>query len=72
MTPQEAALISATIRAIIELWGAHSGKPEGWIPTSEDINDLLALNDKSPEDFYREAALRLGVEWPTTPSSNPE
>lgn len=64
MSQIEAAALSAILRGLIELWANHSGKPEGWVPTEQDINDLLALNDKSPEDFYKEAALRLGVEWP--------
>lgn len=69
MTPIEAAALSAILRGLIELWATHSGKPEGWIPTQQDINDLLALNDKTPEDFYKEAAERLGIPWPLSEAS---
>lgn len=72
LTPEQAAALSAILRGLIELWATHSGKPEGWIPTEADINDLLALNDKTPEDFYREAALRLGVVWPAPEPEQPE
>lgn len=68
MDATTAAAISAVIRGAIEIWATHANKPKGWKPTQQDIDDLLSLNDKAPEDFYKEAAARLGVEWPATPT----
>jgi len=67
MTPEQAAIIAAIIRGGIELWANHSGKPKGWQPTAEELSDILSLNEKTPEQFYKEAALRLGLPWPPTP-----
>lgn len=71
MTPEQAAIIAAIIRGAIELWGNHSGKPPGWKPTAQELADILSLNDKTPEDFYREAAGRLGVPWPPVEAQPP-
>lgn len=67
MDATTASLIAAAIRATIELWANHSGKPSGWQPTAEELSDILSLNEKTPADFYKEAAERLGVEWPPKP-----
>lgn len=64
MNDTERAIIAAIIRGGLKLWGARLGKPEGWIPSSEEIAEIVLLNEKTPEEFYREAAERLGVAWP--------
>lgn len=64
-----AAGIGAVIRGIFDVWATHAGKPEGWKPTQQDIDDVLALNEKTPDEFYAEAAKRLGVPWPPAPES---
>lgn len=45
--------------------------PLGWKPTAQELADILSLNDKTPEDFYREAAGRLGVPWPPVEAQPP-
>lgn len=67
MTPEQAAIIAAIIRGGIELWANHSGRPVGWQPTEAELSDILSLNEKTPEQFYKEAAERLGVAWPPAP-----
>lgn len=70
MNPVQAALIAGIIRGGFELWANHAGKPSGWQPTAEELSDILSLNEKTPEQFYREAETRLGVERPPTPSQD--
>lgn len=67
MDPTQAAIIAGVIRGGLELWANHSGKPSGWQPTAEELSDILSLNEKTPEQFYKEAAERLGVVWPPGP-----
>lgn len=64
MDPATLALIATVIRTGIELWATHAGKEPGWTPTQQELDDILILNDKTPEEFYKEAAARLGVVWP--------
>lgn len=67
MNAAQAALIAGIIRGGFELWANHSDKPPGWQPTAEELSDILSLDEKTPEQFYQEAAERLGVERPPTP-----
>ena len=67
MDPALASLIATIIRGGIELWANHAGRPKGWQPTAEELSDILSLNEKTPEQFYKEAAERLGVQWPPPP-----
>lgn len=64
MNPTSASIIAAVIRGAFELWAQHAGHQKGWQPTAEQLSDILSLNEKTPEQFYKEAAERLGVQWP--------
>ncbi len=64
MDANTAAIIASIIRGGFELWANHSGRPPGWQPTAEELSDILSLNEKTPDQFYKEAAERLGVQWP--------
>lgn len=48
-------LISTLITAALEIWRTHANKPPGWTPTPEDWAELRRLNDKTAEDYEREA-----------------
>lgn len=71
MNATTAAALSAIIRGALEIWATHANKPEGWKPTQQEWDDMLALNEKTPEDFYKEAAGRLGVPWPPVETPPP-
>lgn len=55
MNPLTAYAISQGIAALIEVWRVHTNKPAGWLPTQADLTALLALNEKTAEDYKREA-----------------
>jgi len=61
MNPLIAAAIAQGISGLIEIWRVHSGKPAGWVPSPQDWDDMLVLNEKTAEDYKTEAAARLGV-----------
>lgn len=63
MDPIAAAALAQGLAALIELWRIQANKPAEWVPTQQDWTDLLALSDKMPEDYKREAAARLGLPW---------
>lgn len=64
MNPVAAAALAQGLAALIEIWRVNAGKPAGWTPSQQEWTDLLALSDKMPDDFKREAAERLGLPWP--------
>lgn len=65
MSPLESAALINVINAAFELWRVHAGKPEGWKPTTQDYDDLIAEVDAAtPEAEKKAAAARLGVPWP--------
>lgn len=64
MNPTTALAIAQGINALIAIWREHANKPADWTPTPEDWAAMLALNEKTAEDYKREAAARLGVAWP--------
>lgn len=64
MSETEKAIIAAIIRGGLNLWASRLGKGPDWKPTAEDIQEIYDANEKTPEDFYKEAAGRLGVPWP--------
>lgn len=64
MNPTTAMAIAQAVAALIEIWRQHAGKPEGWTPNQQDWADLLTLNEKTAEQYKREAADRLGITWP--------
>lgn len=61
MNPATLLAISQGVSALIEIWRQHANKPEGWTPTAQDWDDLLTLNNKTAEDYKREARERLGL-----------
>jgi hypothetical protein len=61
------SLISQGISALIELWKNHANKAANWVPSEQEIADLLALSDKTSEQYKQEAAARLGKQWPPAP-----
>ncbi len=62
MNPATLLLVSQIVSSAIEIWRQNADKPEGWTPTPEDWDALLALNDKTAEDYIAEAKLRLGIQ----------
>jgi len=64
-----AMAIAQGAAAFIEIWRQHAGKPADWTPSQQEWADLLSLNDKTADDYKREAAERLGVPWPVADSS---
>lgn len=57
--------ISELIKAGITIWAHHAGKPAGWKPTAQDLQDFLTQIDAdSPEAMKSAAAARLGIQWP--------
>lgn len=56
--------IAQGIVALINLYAARTNKPAGWRPTDSDWLVIEEWANKTPEDIKREAAERLGVDWP--------
>ena len=55
-------LVAKGIDALIGIWANHTGKPEGWKPSAQDVDDLLAQIDAaSPAAEKAEARARLGL-----------
>ena len=46
---------------MVEAFRLHTGKPEGWKPSSNDWLELEEWAAKTPEDIKRDARARLGV-----------
>ena len=58
-------LIATGILTLFQIWANHVNKPEGWKPTQQDIDDLLAQVDAAtPESEKAAARLRLGLPQP--------
>lgn len=66
MNPTTAAIIAQIAAALIELWRQTANKPEGWVPSAEEWDAVLALNEKTAEQYKQEAAELLGLPWPPT------
>lgn len=56
MNPTLALAISQGITALIEIWRIHANKPQGWTPSQADWDALLLLNEKTADDYKKEAA----------------
>jgi hypothetical protein len=65
MNPATAALVTSSIAqgivSLVEAFRIHTGKPEGWKPSTADFLDLEEWAAKTPEDIKREARERLGI-----------
>ena len=59
MNPATAIAIAQGIAALIEIWRQHSNKPPEWIPTQADWEHLLALNEKTAQQYKDEAKAAL-------------
>lgn len=47
---------------VVQLWGKQLNKPEGWVPTQEDIDKLIAEVDAAtPEARKAISRARLGL-----------
>lgn len=64
MDPITAAAIAQGISALIQIWRQIANKPPEWTPTPEEWDALLALNNKTADDYKKEAAAVLGLPWP--------
>lgn len=63
------AIIAAIITGGFELLRTRLGKPEGWKPTPQDVEDFLASVDEATPDHEKAAAAaRLGLPWPAAQS----
>lgn len=58
MNPTIAIAIAQGIGALVEIWREHAGKPPEWKPSQQDWDALLVLNEKTAEDYKREARER--------------
>ena len=64
MNAATATILAQLLNFAFELWRTHSGKPEGWKPTQEDIDELLGeVEEATPEAEKQAAADRLGIEY---------
>jgi hypothetical protein len=64
MNRATAAIIASLMNFTFEIWRTHSGKPDGWKPTPEDIAALLnEVSAATPTAEKQAAAERLGVEY---------
>lgn len=60
MDPVIAAAIAQGLSALVQIWRQNANKPPEWVPTADDWDAMLILNDKTAEDYKREAAQLLG------------
>lgn len=73
MNPLIAAAIAATINGAFEIWRIHANKPEGWKPTVEDWNALLAeIDAASPESEKAAARKRLNLPVDVVEKDSPQ
>lgn len=56
MTPALTAALIATINGAFELWRIYANKPEGWKPTPEDYDALIAEVHAATTENRMEAA----------------
>lgn len=52
---------------IIEIWRQHENRPPEWEPTAADWQRLLSRNEKTAEDYKREAREALDPLPPHVP-----
>ncbi len=71
MNPTLILALAQSAAGLIDIWREHAGKSAGWTPSPVDWDDLLTLNDKSADDYKREAAERLGIPWPPPTNDAP-
>jgi len=72
MDPVILLAISQGLSALLDIYKTHTQKAKDWVPTAQDIADLLALSEgKSAEDYKIAAAARLGVPWPPVVPADP-
>lgn len=69
MNPITASAIAQALLGLIEIWRQNANKPPEWVPSQQDWDDMLTFNDKTAEDYKREAAERLGIQWPPPPQT---
>lgn len=55
---------------LIQLWANHANKPPGWVPSEQDVADLLAKVDAATPEA-RKAASRERLGLPPEPPENP-
>lgn len=67
MNPIIAAAIAQGLAALIEIWRQNSNKPPEWVPSPEEWDAMLELNEKTALDYKKEAAELLGLPWPPEP-----
>jgi hypothetical protein len=62
-------IILGLIDGAFKLLANHLGKPEGWVPTAQDIADLNAeVDEATPEHERALARERLGIPIPPPPT----
>ena len=62
MNPVTAVIVTNAIDLAFELLANHLGKPEGWRPSPQDVQDFLDAQDEAtPEHEKAEALKRLGL-----------
>lgn len=54
--------IGLILANLFQIWANHTGKPPGWVPTQEDIENMLAIVDSATPEARKAAAReRLGL-----------
>ncbi len=62
MSPVAESAIVAGIYALAKVWGNHNGRPVDWIPTADDVAELLReVEMATPEARKQAARERLGI-----------
>jgi len=69
MNPVLAAAIAQGLAALIEIWRLHANKDPFWVPSDEEWDAMLELNEKTIDQYKKEAAELLGLPWPP-PNNN--
>lgn len=64
MNPVIASAIAQAVSGLIAIWRENANKPPEWTPTDQDWTDMLLMNEKTSEDYKKDAAERLGIPWP--------
>lgn len=62
MTPVAESAIVAGIYALVKVLGNHTGRPIDWVPTPDDVAELLReIEAATPEARKQAARERLGI-----------
>ena len=62
MNPAALSLIALGLDALLKLWAINTNKPDGWVPTPKDWEDLMAQIDAATPEAEKELARkRLGL-----------